>query len=349
VKSTIAALNPVNSNASNVAWDNIIQSDAYKALPVDAAHAPTGYTGMTQADQKALFDFVQNNQITVQHDAQGNAVFVDSQGNILGSTGMTSSGTAGVASTMASDGSVTYPTTAQGQQLQKSDFATWQASNPNVTDANGQPITMAEWAKGGGKSYNVMSPAVAAAMQAVQSINSTTNGSAMSQLNSTVTSQLTALLASGTPTLVDPKNTTGANITTVDIGNGEQIQSLDNTIGIYFTTDPSAENANPAGIAAINTWDKTPPPTVVKFVANNQGKVVRIDNKYYQIAPNAQVSYKTVGGATVQYFQAYDSQGKLINLTISPKGIVPEPTTVAPVPVTPGRGQAGQSRSPRGF
>jgi hypothetical protein len=138
IKSTVGSIaNPEKTNAANVAWNTVMNSDQYKNAPVDAAHAPAGYTGMTQSDYKALYDFTSNNGITVGHNDDGSIYFKDSQGKVVGGN------KTAIVPTKDANGAAVYPNSSDGQAQMQSDWNDFVTANPT------SGLTMNDWLRAG--------------------------------------------------------------------------------------------------------------------------------------------------------------------------------------------------------
>jgi hypothetical protein len=161
VKQTVGSIaNPEKTNAMNVEWNTIQNSDAFKNAPVDAAHAPAGYTGMTQADYKALHDFTSNNGITVGHNADGSIYFKDSQGNVIGGN------RTAIVPTKDANGAAHYPDSSDGQAQMQKDWNDFVTANPT------SGLTMNDWLKIGAPNSANYNPTSADSSRISNAVNS---------------------------------------------------------------------------------------------------------------------------------------------------------------------------------
>jgi hypothetical protein len=302
IKQTVGSIaNPQKTNAMNVAWNAVMNSDQYKNAPVDAAHAPAGYTGMTQSDYRALYDFTSNNRITVGHNDDGSIYFKDSQGNVVGGN------RTAIVPTKDATGAAVYPNSSDGQAQMQTDYNAFVTANPT------SGLTMNDWLKAGAPSaaeYNPNVKPVATITNAISTINNTTDGTGITKLGATDKSTITDLLKQAPATAADPKSGS-ATIKTIDLGNGQKLQSLDVGQALLGVTG-TYPNATGDGSSYANG--------LVNFVNNNKGKVVILDGQYYQLAPDANVGLIGRGGNSWPTVNAYDAGGNKINLYLTNSG-----------------------------
>jgi hypothetical protein len=283
VKQTVGSIaNPEKTNAMNVEWNTIQNSDAFKNAPVDAAHAPAGYTGMTQADYKALYDFTSNNGITVGHNADGSIYFKDSQGNVIGGNR-----TAIVPTVDPKTGVATYPADSEGQAQMQRDFNAFVTANPTAG------LTMNDWLKNGAPNSAQYSETAANNARIANAINS----GDLSKINPADYSSLDNSFNSTQGQDAIPGSGIGSgSLKSISVG-GTKISSLDNASGLFGAT--STGQPYQPGVDFMN-----------KFIGDNKGKVARIDGQYYRLDNNVQFADVGIGGASYHYIRVTSSENK---------------------------------------